>query len=54
MSAIVTRDLIVAHTRALKLPGVARVFESLARQVQIPAHRERRFRSNVNADSDRC
>jgi DNA replication protein DnaC len=32
MSATVTRDLIVAHTRALKLPGVARVFESVARQ----------------------
>jgi len=23
-------------------------------RVQIPAHGERRFRSNVNADSDRC
>jgi hypothetical protein len=33
MSApIITRDLIVAHTRALRLPGVARVFEGLARQ----------------------
>ena len=30
----VTRDLIVAHTRALKLPGVARVFEGLARQAR--------------------
>lgn len=29
-----TRELIVAHTRALKLPGVARVFESLARQAR--------------------
>lgn len=29
--AIVTRDLIVAQTRALKLAGVARAFESLAR-----------------------
>jgi hypothetical protein len=29
-ATVVTRDLIVAHTRALKLPGVARVFESLA------------------------
>ena len=27
-TATVTRDLVVAHTRALKLPGVARVFES--------------------------
>jgi len=27
-----TRDLIVTQTRALKLPGVGRVFESLARQ----------------------
>src|SRR3954451_13024476 len=33
-TAAVTRDLIVAHTRALKLPGVARVFEALARQVR--------------------
>jgi IstB-like ATP binding protein len=33
MSApVLMRDLIVAHTRALKLPGVARVFEGLARQ----------------------
>jgi DNA replication protein DnaC len=32
--AIVTRDLIVAQTRALKLPGVARVFDSLARQAR--------------------
>ena len=31
---VVTRDLIVAHTRALKLPGVARVFEGLARQAR--------------------
>src|SRR6476620_2978271 len=28
------RDLVVAHTRALKLPGVARTFESLARQAR--------------------
>jgi len=27
----IARDLVVAHTRALKLPGVARVFEALAR-----------------------
>jgi DNA replication protein DnaC len=33
-AASVTRDLIVAQTRALKLPGVARVFESLARQAR--------------------
>ena len=33
-AAAVTRDLIVTHTRALKLPGVARVFESLARQAR--------------------
>ena len=31
---VVTRDLIVAQSRALKLPGVARVFESLARQAR--------------------
>jgi hypothetical protein len=31
---VVTRDLIVAHTRALKLPGVARVFEGAARQAR--------------------
>jgi DNA replication protein DnaC len=30
----VTRDLIVAQTRALKLPGIARVFDSLARQAR--------------------
>ena len=29
-----TRDLIVGQARALKLPGVARVFESLARQAR--------------------
>src|SRR6476619_6025618 len=28
------RDLVVAHTRALKLPGVARAFEPLARQAR--------------------
>ena len=28
----IVRDLVVAHTRALKLPGVARAFEPLARQ----------------------
>jgi len=33
-TAVVTRDLIVTQTRALKLPGVARVFESLARQAR--------------------
>jgi hypothetical protein len=27
----IARDLVVAHTRALKLPGVARAFEGLAR-----------------------
>ena len=30
----VVRDLVVAHTRVLKLPGVARTFESLARQAR--------------------
>ena len=30
----ITRDLIVGHPRALKLPGVARSFEALARQAQ--------------------
>jgi hypothetical protein len=30
----VVRDLVVAHTRTLKLPGVARTFESLARQAR--------------------
>ena len=30
----VVRDLVVAHTRMLKLPGVARTFESLARQAR--------------------
>ena len=30
----IVRDLVVAHTRALKLPGVARTFESLARQAR--------------------
>ena len=29
-----TRDLIITQTRALKMPGVARVFESLARQAR--------------------
>ena len=30
----IVRDLVVAHTRALKLPGVARAFEPLARQAR--------------------
>ena len=33
-TAVITRDLIVAQTRALKLPGIARAFESLARQAR--------------------
>jgi DNA replication protein DnaC len=32
--ATVTHDLIVAQTRVLKLPGVARTFDSLARQAR--------------------
>jgi DNA replication protein DnaC len=31
-AAALTRDLVLTHARALKLPGVARVFEGLARQ----------------------
>lgn len=34
MSATLTRDLIVTQARALKLPGVARTFEPLARQAR--------------------
>jgi DNA replication protein DnaC len=34
MSTTLTRDLIVTQTRALKLPGVARTFEPLARQAR--------------------
>jgi DNA replication protein DnaC len=34
MSATLTRDLVVTQTRALKLPGVARTFEPLARQAR--------------------
>src|SRR5438067_3441714 len=34
MSAALTRDLVVAQTRALKMPGVARTFEALARQAR--------------------
>jgi DNA replication protein DnaC len=35
MSApLVVRDLVIAHTRVLKLPGVARTFEGLARQAR--------------------
>ena len=33
MSAL-ARDLIIAQTRALKLPGIARTFEALARQAR--------------------
>src|ERR671923_1919791 len=33
-AATLTRDLVLTHTRALKLPGMARVFESLARQAR--------------------
>jgi DNA replication protein DnaC len=33
-TAGLTRDLIVTHTRALKLPGVGRTFEALARQAR--------------------
>lgn len=34
MSTTLTRDLIVTQTRALKLPGIARTFEPLARQAR--------------------
>src|SRR5688500_14117285 len=34
MSAGLIRDLVVAQTRALKLPGIARTFEGLARQAR--------------------
>src|SRR5918994_645421 len=34
MSATLIRDLVVAQTRALKLPGIARTFEGLARQAR--------------------
>src|ERR1043165_7212141 len=34
MSTTLTHDLIVTQTRALKLPGVARTFEGLARQAR--------------------
>lgn len=33
-AATLTRDLVITHTRALKLPGVARTFEGLARQAR--------------------
>ncbi len=33
-AATVTRDLVVAHARALKMPGLARSFEALARQAR--------------------
>jgi DNA replication protein DnaC len=33
-AAALTRDLVVSHTRALKLPGVARTFERLAREAR--------------------
>ena len=34
MSAGLLRDLVVAQTRGLKLPGIARTFEGLARQAR--------------------
>ena len=33
-AATLTRDLVLTHTRALKLPGLARTFEGLARQAR--------------------
>jgi DNA replication protein DnaC len=33
-AATLARELVVAQTRALKLPGVARTFEALARQAR--------------------
>src|SRR5688572_12923619 len=33
-TSTLTRDLVVVQTRALKLPGVARVFEDVARQAR--------------------
>src|SRR5256885_16502188 len=33
-AATLARDLVVAQTRALKMPGVARTFEALARQAR--------------------
>ena len=38
-AAALTRDLVVSHTRALKLPGVARTFERLAREARDQAGR---------------
>src|SRR5215203_1501390 len=34
MSATLIRELVVAQTRALKLPGIARTFDALARQAR--------------------
>jgi len=44
------RELVVAQTRALKLPGVARTFEALARQAR-DAHRPRRRSSSRSSDA---
>src|SRR5437764_15478639 len=33
-ASTIVRDLVIAHTRVLKLPGVARVFEGAARQAR--------------------
>ena len=33
-ASLLTRELVVAQSRALKLPGVARVFDALARQAR--------------------
>jgi hypothetical protein len=34
MSAPLIRDLVIVQTRGLKLPGIARTFEGLARQAR--------------------
>lgn len=42
-----------ARTVASKLRHALGALDRPAREVRIPAHRERSFRSNVNSDSDR-
>jgi len=50
-NATVTRDLIVAQTRALKMPGIARVFDSLAAKRAMPTGRMRNISTRCSAPS---
>ena len=44
MSATLTRDLVVTHTRALKLPGIARTLRAKMTSTATTTHAHQRWR----------